>query len=53
MNELQLLITLLLSTIFSLISFIIVTAAVDKKFKKMRDEVYSDIWRKYKKRSSK
>lgn len=53
MNELQFLIILLLSTVFSLISFIIVTAAANKEFKKMRDEMYGDIWRKYKKRSDK
>ncbi len=53
MNELQFLIILLLSTVFSLISFIIVTAAANKEFKKTRDEMYGDIWRKYKKRSDK
>ncbi|HFU3963984.1 TPA: hypothetical protein ACGO2U_001983 [Streptococcus suis] len=38
--DLQILVTLLLSTIFSLISFIVVTTAVDRKSKKMRDEMY-------------
>lgn len=40
MNELQFLIILLLSTVFSLISFIVVTTAVDRKSKKMRYEMY-------------
>lgn len=53
MNEIQFLVTLLLSAVFSLISFIIVTETADKKSKKMRDEMYGDIWRKHKKRSDK
>lgn len=51
--ELQILMTLLLSTIFSLISYIVVTTAVDRKSKKMRDEMYKNIWDDYKKRSGK
>ncbi|KKF57320.1 hypothetical protein AF69_06065 [Streptococcus uberis 6736] len=44
---------LLLSTIFSLISYIVVTTIVDRKSKKMLDEMYSSIFDDYKKRSSK
>lgn len=53
MQEIYLLITLLVSTIFSLISYIVVTATVDKKSKKMRDEMYKSVWDDYEKRSSK
>lgn len=51
--DLRILITLLLSTIFSLISFIVVTTAVDRKSKKMRDEMYKSVWDEHKKRSGK
>lgn len=47
----QILLTLLLSSIFSLISYIVVTAIVDSKSKKMRDEMYTKVWEDYKKRS--
>lgn len=53
MQEIQLLITLLLSTIFSLISYIVVTTVVDRKSKKMRDEMYKRVWEDHKKRSGK
>lgn len=49
----HILLTLLLSTIFSLISYIVVTTAVDRKSKKMRDEMYRSVWEEYKKRSGK
>ncbi|HEL0236238.1 TPA: hypothetical protein TUD26_000272 [Streptococcus equi subsp. zooepidemicus] len=49
----QILLTLLLSTIFSLISYIVVTTSVDRKSKKMRDEMYKRVWENCKKRSDK
>ena len=51
--NLQILITLLLSTNFSLISFIVVTTVVDRKSKKMREEIYKSVWDEHKKRSGK
>lgn len=51
--ENQMLLTLLLSTIFSLISYIVVTTVVDRKSKKMRDEMYKNVWEDYRKRSGK
>lgn len=48
----QILLTLLLSTIFSLISYIIVSTAIGRKSKKMRDTMYTELWEDYKKRSS-
>lgn len=49
----QMLLTFLLSTIFSLISYIVVTTVVDRKSKKMRDEMYKSVWEDYRKRSGK
>ncbi|HFU3947040.1 TPA: hypothetical protein ACGPAJ_001701 [Streptococcus suis] len=51
--DIQILVTLLLSTIFSLISFIVVTTAVDRKSKKMRDRMYTELWEEHEKRSGK
>lgn len=49
----QFFLTLLLSTIFSLISYIAVTTLIDRKSKKMRDEMYRRVWDEHKKRSGK
>ena len=45
----QILVTLLLSTIFSLISFILVVYFSGKSSKKMRDEMYDELWKDKKK----
>lgn len=47
--DIQILLTLLLSTIFSLISYIAVTTVVDRESKKMRDEMHDRVWEDYKK----
>ena len=51
--DIQILFILLISSIVSLISFIVVVIASDRSSKKMRDEMYKSLWEKHKKISSK
>ena len=48
--DIQILFILLISSIVSLISFIVVVIASDRSSKKMRDEMYKSFWEKHEKK---
>jgi len=48
--DIQILFILLISSIVSLISFIVVVIASDISSKKMRDEMYKSLWEEYEKK---
>ena len=48
--DIQILFILLISSIVSLISFIVVVIASDRISKKMRDEMYKGLWKDHEKK---
>ncbi|WP_187421169.1 hypothetical protein [Streptococcus cristatus] len=50
MMDVQILFILLISSVVSLISFIVVAIASDRSSKKMRDEMYKGLWENHEKK---